>query len=155
MMVIIAFLLAPLATPITIWAVFSVSYLLGVGWFADKTYALVFDNVLAYSIVATPLAYVVTLIGGWPRFKLLRRRGRLGLLHFVALGAVLGFLPFTIVDGVMSVRELWRGDYAIAVPFELMHIVLSTLCGVSSAAVFWTLGVRTKAQTLVERLKIG
>lgn len=135
-------MLAPLATPLTIWVMFTVLYVIGAGWFADKRYSLVLDNVVVYALVGTPIAYVVTLAGGVPGYRLLFRRGRLSLSHFVVLGAVLGALPFVVFDIAMTVWGLSLGGRWLEPPLSPWIMFLATICGSASSAAFRALGVR-------------
>ena len=75
----VAVLIAPLATPLAIWLAFTVFYLLALGWFADKPYWLVLENgVMVWSVFATALAYMVTLVGGVPASLVLRKKRWVG-----------------------------------------------------------------------------
>ena len=141
---VVAFLLAPLATPLTIWLAFTVFYLTGFGWFAGKRYDLVLGNVRMWCKVATPLAYAMTLVGGIPATLVFRKRGWTGLRHFVALGTVLGVLPFLAVDGYFAVVQLARRAHKIEMVFPWLLIGMGALCGICSATAFWCLAIYPK-----------
>jgi hypothetical protein len=154
-----AFLISPLATPVAIWALFTGLYVLGIGWFAGREYAVVLNNVLLFGFFATPVAYVVTLLGALPLYRFARRKGWLRLRHCVLFGACLGALPFLLFDAYIAVYELSRalardwldpffGPGATlsrllkGLPAASAWIGLGTICGVATGASFWAIGMQ-------------
>lgn len=95
-------------------------------------------------IIAVPM----TLIGTLPGVLWLNRKGWLTFSRLVALGAVLGNLPFgLIVIGVIVVQlvagtpvpEIGRNWYGVS--GFLVRASMGALAGAGSAAAFWLVGV--------------
>lgn len=138
---------------------FSVVYLVRARFSGDMDYARLMGNVWVWSAYAVPVAYFVTLLGAVPAYYWLRRRGSMGLRHFVALGAVLGALPFLLFDVWAVFYELhqvlrhgWSHSVFGAGPrgarilddvgIAAAWLGIGLACGLACSVVFWALGVR-------------
>jgi len=103
------------------------------------------------------LATVITCIGVIPGVVWLKARGTPSLSRFLALGAVLGNVPFAIIiigivvvhvaSGTLSpdIGQYWEGWSGAGV-----RTAMGLTCGIGSAAVFWVIAVRG-AQVLLRR----
>lgn len=105
--------------------------------------------------IAMGLAFYVTLVAvamtgaAVPAVLWIGSRGRLTLRNLLLLGAVLGNVPFAlIVVSILVVQlmkstlspdvaRLWYGFYG-----TVRAVALGLLLGISSAAVFWVIGIR-------------
>jgi hypothetical protein len=146
--------MATLATPTAIGVLFIVLTVLGVGWFADKDWSLVFTNIQTYALVATPMALAVSLLVGIPLSNRLAKQGRARPVTFVALGLTLGALPFLLFDTYVVAYDIVRslrhgltdsfwgiapttrrllGDLRVA----LYWLGLGSWCGAWSALAYW------------------
>jgi hypothetical protein len=150
---------ATLATPVAIGVLFMILTLLGVGWFADQDWNLVFSNVQTYALVAAPIALVMSLLTGLPLGNRLARRGRPRPVAFLVLGLTLGALPFLLFDGYVVAYEFVRsfrhgvtdsfwgigptmrrlvGD----IPVAMYWLGLGSWCGAWSALAYWSIVYR-------------
>ena len=156
---VLGIVLAPLSTPLAILVLFTVEYLLGLGWFNGKDYSLVITSAWVYAWFATPLAYSVALLLAIPSFLWFRRRGWLSFLHAVGAGTLLGTIPFFLFDLwvlghdiVSSFRWGWRHEsfglistmarLVRDVPIALIWAGMGAWCGAVAAACFWCLAIR-------------
>ncbi len=155
----VGIVLATLATPAAIGALFIILTLLGIGWFADKDWTLVLSNVQTYAVVASPLALVVSLFVGMPLGNRLAKRGRTGPTAFLILGAVLGALPFLLFDAYVVAYEVVRSfRFGLAdsfwglgpmmrrllrdIPVATYWVGLGSWCGAWSAVAYWSVVYR-------------
>ena len=151
--------MATLATPTAIGVLFVILTLLGVGWFADKDWNLVFSNVEMYAMVAAPIALIMSLVTGIPIGNRLAKRGRTRPATFLVLGLTLGALPFLLFDGYVVAYEVVRSFrhgvsdsfWGIApsmrrllgeIPVAILWLGLGSWCGAWSALAYWSVVYR-------------
>jgi len=152
--VILAFLLAPLAVPLPIFALFFAMHLMRLGWFASGDTRLVLVNALTWSVCAIPIALGVTIAGGVPCHLVFQRRGWVSARHYVLAGLILGAAPFAIYYLFIACYDLWRSvehglDHqvfgvvptlerlAADVPVGLAFAAVGVVCGLCSSFTFW------------------
>ncbi len=130
--------MATLATPAAIGVLFTILTLLGVGWFADKDWNLVFSNIEMYAMVAAPIALLMSLVTGIPLGNRLARRGRARPAAFLFLGLTLGALPFLLFDGYVVAHELVRSfRHGVTDSFWGIRPTIRRLLGDISVAMYW------------------
>jgi hypothetical protein len=139
-----ATLIAPLATPVALAAVFSLLSLWQVVTITDWTPRLAFYGWLMVAVFATPAAYVMMVVAV-PLAARLERRGRGDLASVVNLGLLLGALPFVVFDAYIVLYEFVHNPVA-AIP-RLMGdlstaakwVALGATCGAATAWTYWRL----------------
>lgn len=150
-----ALLAAVAATPLAIAAVMAIAD--AAGLFGDNGGLI--GTVVVFSLYATPIALVMTVIAGWPLARAAIRRGRTRVRDFTILGAALGALPFVgyfayvlgfdawhlaVGSSSRSGREVASG-WLLDSPEVLAWIALGATCGIASALAFWVVAVRGTA----------
>lgn len=140
-------LAATCATPAAIASLFSALFYLQVGWFADKDWRLVLDNIQLYAMLSSPVALFVTLAAGGPIAHQLAHRGHVGPGRHLLLGAALGAMPFLLFDGyiigtniLLDVRPVPDLDDVLV---AARWAVLGSWCGVWSATAYWAVAIRS------------
>ena len=145
---------ATAATPIAIAALFVILALLGGGWFADKGWKLVATSVYTYTLVAVPMALVLSLLVGMPLSSWLAKRGNTRPRAFFILGAAIGALPFLLFDFYVIAYDLLRayrhgltddfwgvlptlGRFVVDIPVATYWLALGSWCGAWSALAYW------------------
>ena len=159
----LGFLIAPLATPLALTAVFLLGWMTQIGWFRGRDLPSVFDSIRWFALPAIVLAYVVVLLGALPSYLVLRRRKSLGVGDCLLAGAILGVLPFLLFDLFVVAAEIWqavRSGWAresfgllatvrrlIAdIPDALPWLLCGVASGVAGSFVFYRIAVQGSAQ---------
>ncbi len=146
MRVIVAFLVAPLATPASIALVFLIAFVFRVGWFAGKPLGLVASNILTYTSFAVPLAYAATLVLGVPVYFLVRRRRTLMLTYAAAIGAAVALAPLFAWFAMVVISDGIRAHSALG--DSIWWTFLFAISGASSGALFWAIALRRPDSTV-------
>jgi hypothetical protein len=107
------------------------------------------DAALAIAAGIGILAIVVIAFGAIPVVAWFIRRGPLSLRQLLLAGAALGNAPFAVIVLVVTITHLHGeprfgdiGRYWYGLSGALVRIGIGLLCGTTSAAVFWAVGVR-------------
>jgi len=142
-------LAATCATPAAIASLFSALFYLKVGWFADKDWPLVLENIRLYAMLSAPVALFVTLAAGGPVAHQLAHRGHVGAVRHLLIGAALGAMPFLLFDGyiigtniLLDVRPVPDLDDVLV---AARWASLGSWCGFWSAAAYWVVAIRRRS----------
>jgi hypothetical protein len=158
----LGFLVAPLATPPTLAALFLLGWTTQVGWFRGKDLPSVVTGTLGFTLPAIVLAYAVVLLGALPTYLVLRRRKSLRVGDCLLAGAILGVFPFLLFDLFVAVADIWqalrsgwtRGSFGLVatarrliadIPDTLPWLVCGVASGLASSFVFYRIAVRRSA----------
>jgi hypothetical protein len=167
----LGFLVAPLATPPALAALFLLGWMTQIGWFRGKDLPSVFNGTLGFTLPAIVLAYAVVLLGALPTYLVLRRRRSLRVGDCLLAGAMLGVLPFLLFDLFVAAAEIWQalrsgwtresfGILATArrliadVPDALPWLVCGVVSGLASSFVFYRIAVRPSASLEAAKLAV-
>jgi hypothetical protein len=147
-------ILSPLATPLAIWCVTAVFWMLEVGNFGGP------DSIAEHSrrleLLLGPgmlLAYFMMLVAGLPMAAWSERRGRTRYADAVKIGVLVGVLPFMLyflsVTAAVVALGVRRSDLAASVreltgtlPDAVQWLVLAVASGTASASLFWAIAWR-------------
>lgn len=122
----------------------------GAVWPRERSWIEFVSAVPVYILFGTPLALVVALVAGLPISIWMERLRRTRAAHFLALGVLLGMLPFLLYFAYVAAYELLHMPPPSATPARggrqlldgLSILALGAWCGAWSALAYWWIAVR-------------
>lgn len=141
-------LLATLATPVAVAAMFAGGWCLKADGFAGLPWPAVQDRIVAYAKLSAPVALFMTTAFGVPYVHRLAELGRATALRTTLTGAVTGALPFLLFDGYvigMNMLLLASEPYT---EDSLVNVArwagMGAWCGSWSALTYWLVAINRR-----------
>ena len=150
---VIGFLVAPLATPVTVYCVSIGIQLMALDGRGSLRRAT--TNAGIVSAFGTVVAYAVMFTAGVLAVRLSYARRWVRSWQYALLGAVVGMLPFFGAGVYYVLASLFRTDLSISeiasrwmstAPRAIRATLLGCACGSIDALLFWAIAIRTRVR---------